>query len=135
MWVNAVRGCIPARYVDESTLLYQLHVRNDNRFAEAPLVELKAVCGPGDDFAPVITISLPSEDRLTISLIIIQAFPTIRYMRCWQTDTAVCGQPMIMDSHASHPFCPLELLAITAAWKVRCSVCRHSMINCMLALH
>lgn len=62
MWVNAVRGRIPARYVDESTLLYKLHVRNDNRFSEAPLVELKAVCGPGDDFAPVITISLPEED-------------------------------------------------------------------------
>ena len=39
---------------------YSLLVRNDN---ERPReVELKAVCGPGDDGEPVVTILLPEED-------------------------------------------------------------------------
>ena len=41
-------------------LRYQLYVRNDNR--RPKVVTLKAVCGPGDDAAPVITIMLPEED-------------------------------------------------------------------------
>jgi hypothetical protein len=41
---------------------YQLHVRNDNRDRTPPLVQLKAVCGPGDTMAPVITVMLPDED-------------------------------------------------------------------------
>ena len=41
---------------------YSLHVRNDNRDRTPPLVHLKAVCGPGDDAEPVITIMLPEED-------------------------------------------------------------------------
>lgn len=41
-------------------ILYRLYVRNNNR---APaMVTLKAVCGPGDDREPVITIMLPHED-------------------------------------------------------------------------
>ncbi len=44
------------------TLLFKLHVRNDNREATPPLVTLKAVCGPGDTPEPVITIMLPDED-------------------------------------------------------------------------
>jgi len=44
------------------TLLFQLHVRNDNSDRTAPLVTLKAVCGPGDQGEPVITIMLPDED-------------------------------------------------------------------------
>jgi hypothetical protein len=43
-------------------LLFQLHVRNSNRRGTPPLVTLKAVCGPGDDAAPVITILKPDED-------------------------------------------------------------------------
>jgi hypothetical protein len=39
---------------------YRLHVRNDNR--RPRLVTLKAVCGPGDDAEPVITVMLPEED-------------------------------------------------------------------------
>ncbi len=43
-------------------VLYSLHVRNDNRTGTPPLVRLKAVCGPGDDAEPVITVMLPDED-------------------------------------------------------------------------
>jgi len=43
-----------------SELLYDLHVRNNNRRADR--VSLKAVCGPGDDWAPVITVMMPWED-------------------------------------------------------------------------
>jgi hypothetical protein len=43
-----------------SDLLFKLSVRNDNR-APKP-VTLKAVCGPGDDLEPVITILNPEED-------------------------------------------------------------------------
>lgn len=43
-------------------VLYKLHVRNDNHDRTPPLVILKAVCGPGDDAEPVITIMLPKED-------------------------------------------------------------------------
>jgi len=45
-----------------STLLFKLHVRNDNRDCIPPLVTLKAVCGPGDTPEPVITIMFPDED-------------------------------------------------------------------------
>ncbi len=44
------------------TLLFQLHVRNDNKDRTPPLVTLKAVCGPGDQGEPVITVMLPDED-------------------------------------------------------------------------
>jgi len=37
-------------------------VRNDNRDRTPPLVRLKALCGPGDQSEPVITIMLPVED-------------------------------------------------------------------------
>ena len=43
-----------------STLLYRVFVRNDNRRPRP--VTLKAVCGPGDDAAPVLTVMLPDED-------------------------------------------------------------------------
>ena len=39
---------------------YQLYVRNDNRRARK--VTLKAICGPGDQGEPVVTILLPEED-------------------------------------------------------------------------
>ena len=41
-------------------ILYQLYVRNTNK--RPGKVTLKAVCGPGDDLEPVITIMLPEED-------------------------------------------------------------------------
>jgi hypothetical protein len=39
-----------------------VHVRNDNRERTPPLIRLKAVCGPGDQGEPVITVMLPEED-------------------------------------------------------------------------
>jgi hypothetical protein len=39
---------------------FKLSVRNDNR--RPRLVELKAVCGPGDEGEPVITVMHPWED-------------------------------------------------------------------------
>ena len=44
----------------QNPLLYSLLVRNDN--GSAKLVQLKALCGPGDDAEPVITIMMPDED-------------------------------------------------------------------------
>ena len=41
-------------------ILYQLHVRNENRRPRT--VTLKAVCGPDDDGSPCITFMLPIED-------------------------------------------------------------------------
>src|SRR5262245_61527864 len=41
---------------------FGVHVRNDNRDGEPPLVWLKAVCGPGDCGEPVLTVMLPHED-------------------------------------------------------------------------
>ena len=41
---------------------FAVHVRNDNRERTPPLVRLKALCGPGDDAEPVITVLLPDED-------------------------------------------------------------------------
>lgn len=45
-----------------SELRFALHVRNDNRDGIPPLVKLKAICGPGDDAEPVLTVMLPEED-------------------------------------------------------------------------
>ena len=40
--------------------MFSLYVRNDND--QARLVHLKAICGPGSDFEPVITVMMPDED-------------------------------------------------------------------------
>ena len=53
---HAIRRARPGT----SNVLYQLHVRNDNRRPRP--VTLKAVCGPGGDGAPCITVMLPDED-------------------------------------------------------------------------
>jgi hypothetical protein len=55
-------GIVSGKKLDQSVVLFQLHVRNDNQEGEPPLVTLKAVCGPDDDGAPCITIMLPEED-------------------------------------------------------------------------
>lgn len=53
---------LAARRAKGSEIRFHLHVRRDNRECVPPLVELKAMIGPGDDGAPVITILLPDED-------------------------------------------------------------------------
>ncbi len=47
---------------DASEVLFRLHVRNDDREGEPPLVTLKVVCGPDDDGNPCLTIMRPDED-------------------------------------------------------------------------
>jgi hypothetical protein len=41
---------------------FAVHVRNDNREGPPPLVRLKALCGPGDQGEPVLTVMMPDED-------------------------------------------------------------------------
>jgi hypothetical protein len=41
---------------------FGVHVWNDNRDRTPPLVRLKALCGPGDEGEPAITLMLPEED-------------------------------------------------------------------------
>ena len=41
---------------------FGVQVRNDNREGTPPLVRLKALCGPGGQGEPVVTIMLPGED-------------------------------------------------------------------------
>ena len=55
--------CAAARF-NGDTLLFKLYVRNHNRerLDSRDLVTLKAVCGPGDQREPVVTIMLPDED-------------------------------------------------------------------------
>ena len=48
------------KQADSSRIDFALMVRNDNRRLEQ--VTLKALCGPGDNAEPVITVMLPDED-------------------------------------------------------------------------
>lgn len=47
---------------DSAEVRFAVHVRNDNRERTPPLVRLKALCGPGDDGSPCVTVMLPDED-------------------------------------------------------------------------
>jgi hypothetical protein len=57
-----VLRCATARHSSGSVVPFALHVRNDNRERIPPLVRLKAVCGPGDQGEPVVTVMTPDED-------------------------------------------------------------------------
>jgi hypothetical protein len=41
---------------------FGVHVRDDDREGTPPPVRLKAVCGPGDDGDPDVTVITPEED-------------------------------------------------------------------------
>jgi hypothetical protein len=41
---------------------FGVHVRNDKRDLTPPLVRLKALCGPGEQDEPTITVMMPDED-------------------------------------------------------------------------
>ena len=41
---------------------FAVRVRNDNEERTPPLIQLYALCGPGDDAEPVVTVMLPHED-------------------------------------------------------------------------
>jgi hypothetical protein len=53
-------GAIARPSRDPHELRFAVHVRNDNRERTPPLVQLKALCGPGDEGEPVIL--MPDED-------------------------------------------------------------------------
>jgi hypothetical protein len=53
---------LAARRCDGAEVRFGVHVRDDNSERTPPLVRLKALCGPGDDGEPVITVRLPHED-------------------------------------------------------------------------
>ena len=57
LWMLA---CAIRRERTATAIRYDLLVRNDNR--KPKLVELKALCGPGDEGEPVITVMHPWED-------------------------------------------------------------------------
>jgi hypothetical protein len=50
----------PVREIDPSTRIFELLCVVDD--VHPTRVQLKAVCGPGDDAEPVITVMLPDED-------------------------------------------------------------------------
>jgi hypothetical protein len=52
--------CAALRQPDAREIHFQLYVVTDR--IQPSLVTLKAICGPGDDGSPVITILLPQED-------------------------------------------------------------------------
>jgi hypothetical protein len=62
LWDVLTMFRLAARRSEGDRLTFAVHVRDDNRGRTPPLVRLKAVCGPGDDAAPVLTIMLPDED-------------------------------------------------------------------------
>jgi hypothetical protein len=45
-----------------SEVRFGVRVRNDNRDRTPPLVRLTALCGPGDQGEPVVTVMMPEED-------------------------------------------------------------------------
>jgi Family of unknown function (DUF6573) len=54
--------CAIPRHSTGNVVPFALHVRNDNQEGTPPLVRLKAVCGPGDDGEPVVTVMMRDED-------------------------------------------------------------------------
>lgn len=56
------RFALPGQTAPGERVDFAVHVRNDNREGDPPLVRLYALCGPGDDAEPVITVMLPHED-------------------------------------------------------------------------
>ena len=59
LWLLA---CAIRTAADGPEVQFALHVRKDNRERTPPLVRLKAICGPGDQGEPVLTVLLPEED-------------------------------------------------------------------------
>ena len=60
--LNLLHFAIARQKGDGQRVDFAVHVRNDNRAGDPSLVHLYALCGPGDDAEPVITVMLPSED-------------------------------------------------------------------------
>ena len=62
LWDVLFLLALAARRSDGAEVRFGVHVRNDHRDRTPPLVRLKALCGPGDDGEPVLTVMLPDED-------------------------------------------------------------------------
>ena len=62
LWDVVYMCLLGVRSSTGSETRFSLHVRNSNARGTPPLVMLKALCGPGDNGEPVITIMLPDED-------------------------------------------------------------------------
>jgi hypothetical protein len=63
LWdVLTMLRCAMGRSEGGPEVRFGVHVRNDNRERTPPLVRLKALCGPGDDGSPCITVTMPEED-------------------------------------------------------------------------
>jgi hypothetical protein len=60
--VAVPRYALPGQNLDGERVDFAVHVRKDNSEGDPPLVDLYALCGPGDDGEPVVTIMLPNED-------------------------------------------------------------------------
>jgi hypothetical protein len=60
--LQMLRFAIGRQRNDTNRTDFAVHVRNDDREGDPPLVRLYALCGPGDDTEPVITVMLPTED-------------------------------------------------------------------------
>lgn len=60
--LTMLRFAIRGQRGDDAEVHFAVHVRNDNRDGTPPLVRLKALCGPGDDGEPVVTVMMPDED-------------------------------------------------------------------------
>jgi len=60
--LTMLRCAVRGQRGEESEVRFGVHVRNDNREGTPPLVRLKALCGPGDQGEPVITVMMPEED-------------------------------------------------------------------------
>ncbi len=60
--LNMLRFEIARLGADCERVDFAVHVRNDNREGDPPLVHLYALCGPGDGGEPVITVMEIGED-------------------------------------------------------------------------
>ena len=60
--LNMLRFEIAKQKKDCERVDFAVHVRNDDCAGDPPLVHLYALCGPGDDAEPVISVMLPSDD-------------------------------------------------------------------------
>jgi hypothetical protein len=62
LWDLCWMLALAARRSEGAEVRFGVHVRNNNRDGTPSLVRLKALCGPGDDGDPVITVMMTAED-------------------------------------------------------------------------
>jgi hypothetical protein len=62
LWDVLFLLALAARRSNGALVRFGVQVRNGNRAGTPPRVRLKALCGPGDQGEPVVTVMLPDED-------------------------------------------------------------------------